>query len=51
MARCMTLNRNLPAYLWAEAVNYACFVQNRVPCKANPMSTPETLYSTVSPNH
>jgi transposase InsO family protein len=50
MARCMTLNRNLPAYLWAEAVNYACFVQNRVPCKANPMSTPETLYSTVSPN-
>ena len=46
----MTLNQNLPIYLWAKAINYACFVQNRVPYKANSMFTPKMLYSTVTPN-
>lgn len=30
MARNMTHENNFPKYLWVEAVNTACYVQNRI---------------------
>ncbi|KAG8499389.1 hypothetical protein CXB51_005989 [Gossypium anomalum] len=40
MARCMIFEKNLPKNLWAEAVNTAVYVQNRLPTKALEQRTP-----------
>ncbi|KAG8492199.1 hypothetical protein CXB51_009896 [Gossypium anomalum] len=40
MARCMIFEKNLPKNLWAEAVNTAVYVQNRLPTKALEQKTP-----------
>jgi hypothetical protein len=50
MARCMLLGKNVPTSLWAEAVNYSCYLQNRIPCRADPHSTPNTLFYDAVPD-
>ncbi|KAG8493957.1 hypothetical protein CXB51_011293 [Gossypium anomalum] len=40
MAKCLLFERNLPKTLWAEAVNTAVYLQNRLPTKALVHKTP-----------
>lgn len=40
MARCMMVESGLPASMWAEAVNTACYIRNRCPTRALPNMTP-----------
>ena len=40
MARCLMIQKNLPKALWAEAVNTANYIQNRLPTKALDQKTP-----------
>ena len=42
-ARAMLLARDLPKFLWAEAVNYATWLKNRLPSHAIPGHTPFDL--------
>ncbi|KAG8478423.1 hypothetical protein CXB51_028191 [Gossypium anomalum] len=40
MARCLPFQKNLPKTIWAEAVNTAVYLQNRLPTKALDQKTP-----------
>ncbi|KAG8480148.1 hypothetical protein CXB51_024926 [Gossypium anomalum] len=40
MARCLLFEKKLPKNLWAEAVNTAVYLQNRLPTKALEQKTP-----------
>ncbi|KAF4622418.1 hypothetical protein D9613_009127 [Agrocybe pediades] len=40
LARAMLIARNLPSFLWDEAVSYANYIRNRVPTRALDGSTP-----------
>ncbi|KAG8485839.1 hypothetical protein CXB51_019238 [Gossypium anomalum] len=40
MARCLLFQKDLPKTLWAEAVNTAVYLQNRLPTKALDQKTP-----------
>ncbi|KAK5841099.1 hypothetical protein PVK06_010007 [Gossypium arboreum] len=40
MARCLLFQKNLPKIMWAEAVNTAVYIQNRLPTKALAHKTP-----------
>src|SRR5882757_5814427 len=42
-ARAMLLARNLPKFLWAEAIGYATWLKNRMPSRATPTLTPHAL--------
>ena len=45
MANCMLHARDLPSKLWAEAINYATYIQNRVPHKGLKGVTPFEAWS------
>jgi hypothetical protein len=49
-ARAMLLARNLPKFLWAEAINYATWLKNRLPSRAIPGHTPHELIHGCKPN-
>ncbi|KAG8475459.1 hypothetical protein CXB51_032225 [Gossypium anomalum] len=40
MAKCLLFEKNLPKTMWAEAVNTAVYIQNRLPTKALAHKTP-----------
>ncbi|XP_016689463.1 uncharacterized protein [Gossypium hirsutum] len=40
MAKCSMIEKNLPKTLWAEVVNTAAYIQNRIPTKALAQKTP-----------
>ncbi|KAG8485650.1 hypothetical protein CXB51_018843 [Gossypium anomalum] len=40
IARCLLFEKNLPRIMWAEAVNTAVYIQNRLPTKALTHKTP-----------
>jgi len=50
LARAMLLAKNLPKYLWAEAVNYATWLKNRLPSKATPKTTLHELVFKEKPS-
>lgn len=52
-ARSMIYSRELPLYLWAEAVNTAVYILNRTPTTQAPNSTPHELWTgkSASLNH
>jgi len=50
MARTMLCDKNLPKYFWAEAVNSACHILNRVSIRPILKKTPYELYKGRKPN-
>jgi len=46
----MLLARNLPKYLWAEAISYATWLKNRFPSRATPDNTPYSLVYHSAPS-
>lgn len=44
-ARSMLYSKNLPLFLWAEAVNTAVHILNHVPTSQSPGSTPYELWT------
>jgi hypothetical protein len=50
MARTMLNENNLPKYLWAEAVNTACYIMNRVLVSRKNTKTPYELWKNRVPN-
>ncbi|PKA63291.1 Retrovirus-related Pol polyprotein from transposon TNT 1-94 [Apostasia shenzhenica] len=50
MARSMLHERGLPKYFWAEAVNTACYVVNRVTVRSILKKTPYELWKGRKPN-
>ncbi|GBE90191.1 hypothetical protein SCP_1900400 [Sparassis crispa] len=50
LARAMLITKNLPSFLWAEAVAYAAYLQNRAPTKALHGRTPEEAWTGNKPN-
>ncbi|KAH9780749.1 Integrase catalytic domain-containing protein [Citrus sinensis] len=50
MARTMLNENSLPKYFWAEAVNTACYVLNRVLIRPNLNKTPYELWKDRKPN-
>lgn len=50
MARTMLCDKNLPRYFWAEAVNTACYVMNRVMIRPILKITPYELWKGRKPN-
>ncbi|KAH9668310.1 Integrase catalytic domain-containing protein [Citrus sinensis] len=50
MARTMLNENSLPKYFWAEAVNTACYVLNRVLIRPNLNKTPYELWKHRKPN-
>jgi hypothetical protein len=44
-ARCMRLNARLPKRLWAEAIDYVCFITNRFPSAAIDFKVPAEVWS------
>ncbi|KAH9679831.1 hypothetical protein KPL71_026290 [Citrus sinensis] len=50
MARTMLNENALPKYFWAEAVNTACYVLNRVLIRPNHNKTPYELWKDRKPN-
>ncbi|KAH9783400.1 Integrase catalytic domain-containing protein [Citrus sinensis] len=50
MARTMLNENSLPKYFWAEAVNTACYVLNRVLIRHNLNKTPYELWKDRKPN-
>ncbi|KAH9680653.1 Integrase catalytic domain-containing protein [Citrus sinensis] len=50
MARTMLNENSLPKYFWAEAVNAACYVLNRVLIRPNLNKTPYELWKDRKPN-
>ncbi|KAH9744422.1 Integrase catalytic domain-containing protein [Citrus sinensis] len=50
MARTMLNENSLPKYFWAEAVNTACYVLNRVLIRPNLNKTPYELWKDIKPN-
>lgn len=49
-ARAMLLVKDLPKYLWAEAVNYTTWLKNRLPSRSTPGTTPFKLVRGAKPN-
>jgi hypothetical protein len=49
-ARAMLLGKNLPKYLWAEAVNYATWLKNCLPSRATPSTTLFELVRKAKPD-
>ena len=50
MARTILNENSLPKYFWAEAVNTACYVLNRVLIRSNLNKTPYELWKDRKPN-
>ncbi|XP_058004059.1 retrovirus-related Pol polyprotein from transposon TNT 1-94 [Hevea brasiliensis] len=50
MARCLLFEKNLPKELWAEAVNTAVYLQNRLSTKALDGKTPFEAWFGVKPS-
>jgi transposase InsO family protein len=50
MARCMLIESKLQKSLWAEAVNTANYIQNRLPCKPLINKTPFEIWEGEKPN-
>ena len=50
MARSMINESNIPKYLWAEAVNTACYIINRVSIRPITKKTPYELWKNRKPN-
>jgi len=50
MARTLLNDTNLPKYFWAEAVNTACYIMNRVLIRPILTKTPYELYKGRKPN-
>ena len=46
----MLLRRNIPKFLWPEAINYATWLKNRLPSHAIPGETPYSLVYKTTPN-
>ena len=46
----MLNDTNLPKYFWAEAVNTACYIMNRVLIRPILKKTPYELYKGRKPN-
>jgi hypothetical protein len=40
----------MPKFLWAEAINYATWLKNRLPSHATPGHTPFELVNNAKPN-
>ena len=49
-ARAMLLGKDMPMYLWAEAIQYATWLKNRFPSRAIPGYTPHALVYKTKPN-
>ena len=49
MVRSMLKSKNLPKYLWGEAVNTAAYILNRSPTKKVENMTPEEAWTGVKP--
>jgi len=45
LARAMLIAKNLPKYLWAEAVSHAAYLRNRVSTRALKDTTPDGLWN------
>ena len=50
LARAMLISKNLPSYLWDEAVSYANFIRNRVPTRALENMTPYEGWHSKKPD-
>ena len=50
MSRTMLCEGNLPKYFWAEAVNNACYILNRVLIRTIIRKTPYELWNNIKPN-
>ncbi|GAV63259.1 hypothetical protein CFOL_v3_06779, partial [Cephalotus follicularis] len=50
MGRTMLCENNLPKYLWAEAVNTACYIINRVMIRSILKKTPYEIFNDRKPN-
>ncbi|KAJ8763013.1 hypothetical protein K2173_023218 [Erythroxylum novogranatense] len=50
MARTMLCEMNLPKYFWAEAVNIACYIHNRILLRPMLKKTPYELWNGRRPN-
>ncbi|RCU35080.1 transposase, partial [Acinetobacter baumannii] len=50
MARSMLNEKNLPKYLWAEAINTACYITNRALIRPILLKTPYELWKDKKPN-
>lgn len=49
-ARCMLIDANLSVKFWAEAINTAAYIINRIPCRSTAENkTPEELWSGIRP--
>src|SRR6267154_3594295 len=49
-ARAMLIAQDMPKFLWAEAVNYAVWLKNRLPSSSIPGHTPFELVNTCLPD-
>lgn len=50
LARAMLIARNLPNFLWSEAVSYAAYLRNRAPTRALEGKTPHEAWTGEKPN-
>jgi hypothetical protein len=50
LARAMLISKNVPKFLWGEAVNYATWLKNRLPSHAIPGHTPYDLINGRRPD-
>jgi hypothetical protein len=50
LARAMLIGHDLPKFLWAETVNYACWLKNFLPSSAIPSATPHEFVHRTKPN-
>jgi hypothetical protein len=46
----MLIAKDLPKFLWAEAVNYVMWLKNRLPSRAIPGTTPYKLIWKAKPS-
>jgi hypothetical protein len=49
-ARAMLIGKDMPMFLWAEAIQYAAWLKNWFPSRAIPGYTPHTLIYKMKPN-
>jgi hypothetical protein len=50
LVRAMLISRNLPSFLWAEAVAHAAYIRNRAPTKALDGKTPHEVWTGEKPD-
>lgn len=50
LARAMLFGKDLPSFLWAEAVRHAAYVRNRAPTRALDGKTPEEVWNGKQPD-